>query len=402
MKKNRSLNILFLTVARISNLETRGIYTDLLREFRDNGHAITIVSPTERQYKKKTSYSSSGGVNILNVKTLNIQKTHFIEKGLATLLIEYQFSRAIKKYLSNSKFDLILYSTPPVTLNSPISFVKKRDKAFAYLMLKDIFPQNAVDLGVFSNKSIFYKFFRWKEKQLYNISDFIGCMSPANIAYIKKHNSSIKNQKIGLCPNAVDLKLVDVNCKKKETVTSKPLRFLYGGNLGKPQGLGFLKQIIEYYRNSDKVEFYVVGSGTEYSNLKDWIDKKDFNNAVLKGRLPEEEYNKLVKTADVGMIFLDKRFTIPNYPSRLLSYLQNKTPVFCAVDSSTDVGNIATKNRFGVSCLHGDINDAISKIDSLIQNKKNLEDMGTAGFKYLCSNYSTSIIYQKIMCQIYV
>ena len=266
-------------------------------------------------------------------------------------------------------------------------------------MLKDIFPQNAVDLGVFSNKSIFYKFFRWKEKQLYNISDFIGCMSPANIAYIKKHNSSIKNQKIGLCPNAVDLKLVDVNCKKKETVTSKPLRFLYGGNLGKPQGLGFLKQIIEYYRNSDKVEFYVVGSGTEYSNLKDWIDKKDFNNAVLKGRLPEEEYNKLVKTADVGMIFLDKRFTIPNFPSRLLSYLQNKIPVFCAIDSSTDIGEIVMSNGFGVSCLHGNLKSAVSQIDHLLFNKEHLEVMGNTGFKFLCDNYTTKQVVNTILKQ---
>ena len=88
-------------------------------------------------------------------------------------MLETQYISAIKKYFSNIKFDLILYSTPPVTLVRPIKFIKKRDNAKTYLLLKDIFPQNAVDMGILGRKGIkglLYKYFRKKEKMLYALS----------------------------------------------------------------------------------------------------------------------------------------------------------------------------------------------------------------------------------------
>ena len=94
------MNIIFLTLINISTVEERGIYTDLMRKFRDEGHKVFIVSPFERRLGKKTHLTRSGGVSILNVRTLNIQKTNIFEKGVGTLLIESQYQSAIKKNFS--------------------------------------------------------------------------------------------------------------------------------------------------------------------------------------------------------------------------------------------------------------------------------------------------------------
>ena len=137
----------------------------------------------------------------MKLKIGNIQKTNIIEKGISTVSIEPQFIAGIKKYFSNVKFDLVIYSTPPITFCNAIEFVKKRDGAESYLLLKDIFPQNAVDIGIMSKSGIIgilYRFFRNKEKKLYRISDYIGCMSPANVEYIKKHNPEIDAEKISV------------------------------------------------------------------------------------------------------------------------------------------------------------------------------------------------------------
>src|SRR5690606_38352524 len=138
------MNILFLTLVAINSIEERGIYQDLLRKFRNEGHDVTIVTPVERRKKIQTNISKKDGVTILQVKTLNITKTNVIEKGIGLLLLEYQFLSALKKHLNNKKFDLLLYSTPPITLIKPIEYVKNNHKAYAYLLLKDIFPQNAI------------------------------------------------------------------------------------------------------------------------------------------------------------------------------------------------------------------------------------------------------------------
>ena len=155
------MNIIFLTLSRIADVRSRGIYTDLMREFRDEGHSVYIVTPHERKFEKNTELVESDGVKILGVKTLNIQKTNVVEKGIGTLLIESQYKSAIKKYLKGVKIDLVLYSTPPITFTKVIKFLKKENpEIISYLLLKDIFPQNAVDLGMFSKKSLFYKIFQ--------------------------------------------------------------------------------------------------------------------------------------------------------------------------------------------------------------------------------------------------
>ncbi len=166
------MNILFLTLIDIQSIEERNIYTDLLREFRERGSHVYIASPSERRTGEKTRLISENGVTILKIKTGNLQKSGYIEKGISICLIETQFIRGIRRYYTGVRFDLVLYSTPPITFYGPIRYIKQRDNAFTYLLLKDIFPQNAVDLGVLGHKGPGHwlcAYFTKKEKRMSNI-----------------------------------------------------------------------------------------------------------------------------------------------------------------------------------------------------------------------------------------
>lgn len=161
------MNLLFITLDSVENIDNSGIYEDLLREFVKDNHNIYVVSPTERRNGEKTHLIQLHNCQILKVRTGNVQKTNIIEKGIATVMLEPQFINAIKKYFAKITFDLVLYSTPPITIAKAVEFVKKRDNVRTYLLLKDIFPQNAVDIGMLSKsgwKGILYKGFRKKEK----------------------------------------------------------------------------------------------------------------------------------------------------------------------------------------------------------------------------------------------
>ena len=397
------MRILFLTINQINTISGRGIYKDLLRKFRDERHDVFIVAPSERRFKKKTVMFKNEGVSVILVRTLNIRQTNFIEKGLATILIEFQYERAIKKYLSEIQFDLILYTTPPITLTKIISYITHRTNALSYLLLKDIFPQNAVDLGIIAKGSLLYRYFRLKERRLYSISDYIGCMSPANVDYIRKNNPQINPDKIEVNPNTIEPVNEFINLDQKLLIRNKyqipsdPTIFIFGGNIGKPQGIDFIIDTLDSQQCNLNSFFIIAGSGSEFPKLIRWYkDVKPFNTLIISS-IPKHEFDLLIQVCDVGLIFLDKRFSIPNFPSRLLNYLEFKMPVIAATDTNTDIGRIIVENGFGLWSEAGDLLGICKNIDTLSSNKELCTQMGQKGYEYLVNNYSVSNSYKIIL-----
>lgn len=402
------MNILFLTMSSgFANIEGRGIYTDLMRKFRNEGHEVYIIHPNERRNGRPTEVKTEGRIHCLGVRTLNVTKTNVVEKGIGQLMLESQFKRALKKFFGNVKFDIILYSTPPITFNKVIKYAKKASggRAMTYLLLKDIFPQNAVDMNMLSKtgvKGLLYKMFRRKEEELYRLSDFIGCMSPANVRYVLKHNPEVSTDKVEIAPNSVDLapsEVVDEGesasiLTKYGLPTDKPI-FIYGGNLGIPQGIPFLLESMEANADREDCHFVVVGSGTYYQRLADWYkERKPKAVTVMKG-LPKADYDKLVRACQVGLIFLDYRFTIPNYPSRLLSYLENKMPVIACTDPNCDTGFIAEENNFGIYAPSNDVKAFTSAVDRMLM--ADIKAMGEKGYEFMKANYLVEHTYNAVI-----
>ncbi len=398
------MNVLFITLVQFDSLSERNIYTDLLREFAKNGHRIYAISPIEKKQHKKTYLVKEKGCRILRLQIGNTQKTNIVEKGISTVLIEPTFKKAIKEYCSKIKFDLVLYSTPPITLVNAIKYVKRRDGAQTFLLLKDIFPQNAVDMGMMSKtgvKSVLYRHFRKKEKQLYKISDHIGCMSRANVDYVIKHNPDVDIQKISICPNSIEVLDKSVDSITRESIRNKyelPIDkkiFVYGGNLGRPQGIPFIIKCLKKCNSISEVLFLIVGNGTEYSVLESYVKNERPANVKLMQSLPKEDYDTLVGACDVGMIFLDYRFTIPNFPSIMLSYMQAKLPILAVTDKVTDTGSDIVDGNFGWHVTSNNVEDVYKNILSI--RKYDLTERGKNGYEFLKKYYSVDKTYDTII-----
>ena len=397
------MKVLFLTLLSFDSLQERNIYTDLLREFVKAGSQVYIISPTEKREGKKTHLIHEENATILRLQIGDTQKTNIIKKGINTVLIEPTFKKAINRYFSDVKFDLILYSTPPITLVSAIDYVRRRDNAKTYLMLKDIFPQNAVDLGMMSKtgvKGVLYRYFQNKEKKLYRVSDRIGCMSQANVDYIVKHNPEVDPSIVEVCPNSIEVidKSVDEATRKK--IREKygiPLDkkvFAYGGNLGKPQGIPFLIECLRKCEGIEDAYFLIVGDGTEYGLLENYVGTEKPKNVKLMKRLPKEDYDTMVGACDVGLLFLDHRFTIPNFPSRLLSYMQAKLPVLACTDPNTDIGKVVEQGGFGWWCESDDAEKFKEKVEITLTAEK--DNQKSEEWAYLQEHYSSQKSYEII------
>lgn len=388
------MNILFLTLSKIEDTSQRGIYTDLVRGLSKRGISVYIVSPRQKRENLPTELTKEGNINILKVKTGNITKTKsFIEKGISTIRIEDQYLSGIKKYFSGIKFDMVMYSTPPITFNKILKYFRKKDNSKTYLILKDIFPQNAVDIGAIKKGSLLWKYFRNKEINLYNNSDMIGCMSQGNLEYILKHNKFIDKKKVEIFPNAIkpipriEKMEKDIEVLEKYNIPKDSTLFIYGGNLGKPQGIDFLLEVVDDFHKVENACLLIVGNGTEFNRIQAHIENNQPENVSLFERLPKDEYDKLINSADVGLIFLDRRFTIPNFPSRLTSYMENSLPILAATDVNTDLKEVLRESNSGFWCESGDIKSFIEYAQRLSEDKELRNQMGLNGRLYLEENY---------------
>ena len=389
------MNVLYLGLTTIESLSEHDMYIDLLRVLSNKGHTVYCVSCLERRKQRATECIYEGNNGLLHVKTLNIQKTGLLEKGLATLLITGQYKRAIKKFFKDVKFDLVLYPTPPITLYGVVKYFKKRDNARTYLMLKDIFPQNAVDLGLISKnglKGIIYKYFRNKEKKLYAVSDRIGCMSPANVTYLTYHNPDVNGDKVEVFPNCIEPQDISLTKEQKEAIKTKyglPLDkkiFVYGGNLGKPQDIPFVIECLKTQKENNDAFFFVVGDGTGYKLLEDYQETSKQENFKLMKRLSRDDFEIMIASCDVGLIFLDYRFTIPNFPSRILSYLQGGLPILACTDKSSDMGKVIENNKLGWSCNSNDPDQFMNIVNDI--SKKDLSSYRSTCVSFLRKEYS--------------
>lgn len=377
----------------MENVNERGIYTDLVKELAGRGINMHVVFPRERRTGLPTELTTTENIKLLKVKTGNITETNFIEKGISTFNIESQYLKAVKRYFSAVRFDLILYSTPPITFEKVVNYFKKKHYSKTYLVLKDIFPQNAVDIDVIKEGSLIWKYFRNKEKKLYKASDIIGCMSKGNMNYVLNYNPYLDKTKVEIFPNSIKPveRVTRTNLSKdlyqKYNIPNDATLFVYGGNLGKPQGIDFLLKIADNFHKVNKGHLLIVGSGTEYETIRNHLTTKKPKNISLFKKLPKNEYDQLMENADVGLIFLDKRFTIPNFPSRLTAYMEYSLPVLAATDKNTDLKEILKESKSGLWSESGDLDTFIDNAKKLSSDKNLRDQMGMNGRGYLEEHY---------------
>lgn len=400
------MDVLLITLSNFNNINDDGIYSDLMREFKKAGHKVTVfcLNNIEDNVSCQIRYQDDKCI-VYHINTGSIQKTSTIKKGINTFLVDYKLKKVTKALLKNQNIDILLYSTPPITITNTVKYLKNKKHCHTYLMLKDIFPQNALDIGLLKRsgiKGLLFRYFRKKEIKLYKLSDYIGCMSNANINYIIENNKYLDSSIVELCPNSIDCSRIANTCHEVDAVNirnkySLPLNkkiFVYGGNLGKPQGIEHVINCFKSLKANNDIHFLVVGSGTEYSKLEQYISDGNDNLTLLK-YLPNDEYIDLLSICDVALIFLDYRFTIPNYPSRLLDYMKCGLPILSCTDSSTDVRNTIVNGGFGVSCLSNNVDDFVKGVQEILKIDK--EEVKNKEFEYLNLYFNVQKTYYNII-----
>ena len=397
------MKFLFVFIAYPDIRHNSNLYTELVSEIVRIGHEARVICPT---FDSKTREKLEGGVKVLRVASGRIFNTSIIEKGINTVLLNRRYANAWRKFWYGWQMDWIVISTPPITLAPFVERVKNEKKASVYLILRDIFPQNAKDLGIIRSEMVF-KYFGAKERRLYDISDIIGCMSPANIAFIEKqYPLLLKNKNVTFLPN-----WIKPSSKQKCLSSGATFRerfgleekfvALFGGNFGKPQKMEFIIELAEMVKTLKDVVFCLVGEGTEKKRIASLAELRRLDNLLIFDRLPREEYMSLVHEADIGLVNLSDKFTIPNIPSRTLAYWNSSLPVLAATDRHTDLNDqLLKKYDAGLWAETGNLDAYYSQFMKLYRNPDLRKRLGENGRKAVETEFCVQTVARKFLKQI--
>ena len=393
------MNILFISIAWPSPAE-KNLYTDLMDEFVANGHTVSVIGTHNSENQIKDELTFENGIRVLRIVSGKIRKTSHLRKAVSLLTLNRRILSAIEKYLEKERFDLIIGPTPPVTLSSLFKKLKKKYNAPFYLLLKDIWPQGSVDLKVLRKYGLPWIYLRSHEKRTYKTADYIGCMSQMGVDYIYSKNNFLSVSKLEVCPNCIrpslEIPVSDSgNIRSKYNIPEDACVFIFSGNLGIGHGLEFLMNAIKQLSDYKKAFFVIGGAGTQLKYLKEKKQEFSYKNLFLYEWLPREDFSRILAASDVGLILL-YRYTVPQFPSRLLSYLDYSKPVLCAANNHTDMGRIIEDSGCGRSIMHGNTEQFIEAVKEFSENELERRRMGENGHKLFLENYTVKTGYKII------
>jgi len=393
------MKFLFLLLSLNEEGKGSGMYLDLIKEFQDHGHDITLMAPDNGH--RKTYERIEYGMRVIRIGSIATQGvSNMIRKGIALALLPQYFKKAYIKYLSNEPFDWIVMPTPPITLSGFVKYVKKSTGAKFYLILRDIHPQSVWSIGLLHNR-IEYWFLDRKAKLGYKTADLIGCMSRGNIEFIQKQYPEMTMGKAVLLYNWV-MDLPDI--KPDPTLHTRlglegKFVALFGGNLGKGQRIENIAFLAEHYQGTPDIIFLIIAKGVEKERLQRIAEEKKLTNIRFMDFMPQADYLNLTKSVDLGLVSINEKYRVPTCPSKAVSYMAARVPVFAMINPDNDYGQVIEDSGAGYWAVGSDKERTIELFDKLYKDSDLRKRMSDGGRKFYEENCTPEKAYETMIEQ---
>lgn len=342
---------------------------DLAVEFTHRGNGAVVLTPSDA-ISENLRISEEDGITVARIKSGRIKGASKILRAIREARLSANIWRAAKEFLRANPCDLLLFYSPTIFFGALVRRLKQMWSCPAYLILRDIFPDWAVDAGVL-RKRLPYRFFRRVAAEQYRIADVIAVQSPANLKHFSQFfpQGKFRLEVLFNWTALNEVNLPQTNYRERLGLQGK-IVFLYGGNIGVAQDMDNILRLAARFISRPNVHFLLVGDGSEVARLKKAIEAKGFTNVQIVCGLPQEDYLAMVSEFDFGLISLDARLNSHNIPGKLLSYLYWGMPVLASLNSGNDLFEILEQNQAGYCVVNGDDENLFLKASQLADDRE--------------------------------
>jgi glycosyltransferase involved in cell wall biosynthesis len=381
--------LLFVVYYLPSTMSSATLIHDLAVEFLRLGHEPIVVAPDENILQEH-QVSCENGIKVLRIRTGKIKSATRFVRAFNEIRLSKIIWKKGKQFFDENPCDLIIYYSPSIFFSSLVKRLKKKFACPSYLILGDIFPEWAVEIGILRRGLVYY-YFKYKERHNYEAADIIRVQSPANLLYFKdkgldrKYNLEVLYNWTSLTEEHAPRTTYRVRLGLQNKVV-----FFYGGNIGIAQDVDNIIRLAENLRNEPKVYFLLVGGGSEVSRLKAKIALKGLTNISIYDPVDHQEYMSILSEFDVGLISLDRRLKAQHFPGKMMSYMQHAKPMLASINPDNDLKEMLEDKKAGLVCINGEDEIFADYARRLVADETLRRQLGLNGRALLESTFSVS------------
>lgn len=338
---------------------------DLSTEFVRSGYKLTVLIPNFDQ-KENIIIENKSGVKVLKIKAPRTKDLNYIQRTINEFLMPFvMFKRLKKSIYYEENIDGLVWYSPSIFHGPLIKRLKEKHKCKAYLILRDVFPEWAYDMGLM-RKGLPYLFFKVIANYQYTIADIIGVQSKGNLSYFKKliDKSKVKLTVLNNWLSSENCKGCSINIQNTKLATRKI--FVYAGNMGVAQGMDIIMDLVYSLRSDDKIGFVLVGRGSEVKRIEDFILSFKLNNILLYDEIDPTEIPGLFDQCHVGIVSLDSRHKSHNIPGKFLTYIKHGLPILASINKGNDLADMIRQERIGHVCDTNNSDDLLIRAKELL------------------------------------
>jgi len=293
--------------------------------------------------------------------------------------------------------DVVFTVSPPLPLGLSAWMVSKIRGARFVFGVQDLFPQNAIDLGLLRNKLAIW-LSRRLELFIYKKAEVITVHSEGNRDYLMRQ-AGVPAQKVNVIPNWVDIESIIPGCRynsfrAKHNLGDKFI-VLFAGTIGWSQGLEVILEASSRLRNYEDIVFLIVGDGVEKARLIAKAIAMKLSNIRFIPMQPRDKYPLVLSAADVCLVTLRPNVSTPVVPSKLLTIMASGRPVIAAVPGQGDVPKIIRTSQCGVWVDPKNPEDLAQAVLMLYASPGLRETYGRNGRKFAETHFSREVCTKK-------
>ncbi len=368
---------------------------DLVREMRREGHEPTVVVPAP-ELASAWRLDEIDGTEVLRVRSLQAKDVNRVQRALAEWLLPYALLRGLRRSsLKDIHWDGVVWYSPTIFLGPMVQAIKRRCGCRGYLILRDLFPDWAVDAGIL-RKGLIYRLFKGVERRQYEVADVIGVQTPANVPLVRADapvGSKIEVLNNWLAAPTASATTIDL--------ASGPLAgrtiFVYAGNMGAAQGMDCLIDLAVRLRSRVDVGFLFVGRGSDVPRLRALVAGHALDNVQFIDEVDADQVPGLLAQCHVGLIALDPRHTTHNIPGKLLTYLHAGLPVLARINPGNDLEVLINAEGIGHVVAGDHPEELMRQAQALLASEVLRERMGVAGRSLVQRMFSPAAIVRQVV-----